>query len=225
MNETLKELELVSLCDGRQGVRKLVEVAVAKDGGPSGEAKDGAVLDFVASSGALDRYQEIIEPSGWRLDNYRRNPVFQNAHQYGDVIFTLGKAVVTEVRGGALYQRVAFAVEANPVARIAYNLYRGGFLNAVSVGFVPVRWENGSAESDFRRKYLEQELLEVSAVAVPANPEALALGVRSGAVTKGDVREALELLRTVLGVEAEKERQASGLMNLARELRGVLRRA
>src|SRR5205085_1677013 len=130
-----------------------------------------------------------ILASGWQIGNYQRNPVFQNAHQYGDIIFTLGKAIITEVRGSQLFQRIQFATEANPVAKIAYGLYRGGFLNAVSVGFVPVRWENGTEKTSYRRKYLQQELLEVSAVGIPANPNALALAYKSGAVTKTDLRE------------------------------------
>ena len=56
------------------------------------------VLDFIASTDALDRFQEIIDPEGWQLDRYRLNPVFQNSHRYGDVLFTLGKALITEVR-------------------------------------------------------------------------------------------------------------------------------
>lgn len=152
-------LATVKLCDGRDGVRTSLEVrASAADGG-------APVLDFVASSATLDRYHEIIEPAGWRLDAYRKNPVFQNAHNYGDVIFTLGKALVTEVRDGHLFQRIEFATEVNPMARIAYGLYKGGFLRAVSVGFVPLRWENGGAEAEFRRKYLEQELLEAGHLA------------------------------------------------------------
>src|SRR5207249_11767743 len=111
-------------------------------------------LDFISSDETLDRYGEIISASGWKLDSYRRNPVFQNAHKYGDIIFTLGKALITEVRvvGRAspsaplrhvLFQRVQFATNANPLARIAYKLYDGHFLSAVSVGFIPLRWENG----------------------------------------------------------------------------------
>jgi hypothetical protein len=158
----------------------------------------------------LDRYHEVIEPAGWRLESYRRNPVFQNAHNYGDILFTLGKALCTEVRmvngGPALFQRIQFATEVNPVARIAYGLYKGGFLNAVSVGFIPLRWEDGThgtngtdATARPRRRYLEQELLEVSAVAIPANPDALALGLKSGAVAKGDLQATLELLRGLAG--------------------------
>jgi HK97 family phage prohead protease len=193
------------------------------------EKPAAAVLDFMASSETLDRYHEIIEPGGWQLETYRRNPVFQNAHNYGDILFTLGKALVTEVRdlGDArrgLFQRVEFATDVNPVARIAYGLYRGGFLNAVSVGFIPLRWENGSAEAGYRRKYLEQELLEVSAVAIPANPDALALGVKSGAVEKADLKETLALLREVAGPTAWPGGDEE-VFSLARELRRILRRA
>jgi hypothetical protein len=60
-----------------------------------------AILDFISSDETLDRYDEIIVASGWRLENYRRNPVFQNSHQYGDILFTLGKALITEVRQDA----------------------------------------------------------------------------------------------------------------------------
>src|SRR5439155_23363029 len=58
------------------------------------------ILDFIASDETLDRCDEMILAGGWRLESYRRNPVFQNAHQYGDIIFTLGKAIITEIRYG-----------------------------------------------------------------------------------------------------------------------------
>ena len=45
-----------------------------------------------------------------------------------------------------------------PIAKIAYGLYKGQFLKAVSVGFVPIRWEDGTAKTDYRRKFVEQEL-------------------------------------------------------------------
>ena len=247
-SETESSSPLVALHDGRPGVRTLLQVqAAAPKAADAGEVKGAAVLDFVASTAALDRYHEIIEPSGWRLDSYRQNPVFQNAHNYGDILFTLGKALVTEVRtvgdSQALCQRVEFATEVNPIARIAYGLYKGGFLKAVSVGFIPIRWEipdgkngnngtNGSASP--RRRYLEQELLEVSAVAIPANPEALALGVKSGAVPKADLEAAMDLLRCLtvdygpwrpprLAVGHQGAVMNRELLQCARTLRDVLR--
>jgi len=40
-------------------------------------------------------------------------------------------------------------------------------------------------------------LLEVSAVSIPANPNALALGLKSGAVQKADLQDTLDLLRAI----------------------------
>ena len=191
---------LTPLYDGRPGLRSTLSVtAAAPPSDPSiQQSTNPAILDFVSSDASLDRYGEIISPAGWKLDTYLRNPVFQNSHQYGDVMFTLGKALITEVRDSKLVQRVQFAVDANPMARIAYNLYRGKFLNAVSVGFIPVRWENGTDQTTFRRKYVEQELLEVSAVGIPANPNALSLAYKSGAVAKSEIQNTIDLLRQTI---------------------------
>jgi hypothetical protein len=237
--------DLIALHDSRPGLRSLLRVEIREPSAVPSET-DGAgtapaaTLDFIASTATLDRYKEIIEPAGWRLDSYRSNPVFQNAHNYGDILFTLGKALSTEVRavagGQALCQSIQFATEVNPVARIAYGLYKGGFLNAVSVGFIPLRWEDGGNNSASgqsaaapRRRYLEQELLEVSAVAIPANPDALALGLKSGAVTKADLHETLELLRGLVGQQAERRAGDSEpylqLFDFARELRRVMQKA
>jgi HK97 family phage prohead protease len=231
--------DLIPLHDNRPGLRTLLQVEIREPVPPTaaGEGEAGvslgssAVLDFIASTATVDRYHEIIEPAGWRLESYRRNPVFQNAHNYGDIIFTLGRALLTEVRavdsGQALFQRIQFATEVNPVARIAYGLYKGGFLNAVSVGFIPVRWEDGNktngteGTSGTRRRYLEQELLEVSAVAIPANPDALALGLKSGAIGKSDVEATLDLLRGLVPAQASSNQW----MDLAREFGRVMRKA
>lgn len=232
--------DLIPLHDNRPGLRTLLQVEIreitpqSSDAGEVGvSTSSAAVLDFIASTATLDRYHEIIEPAGWRLESYRKNPVFQNAHNYGDILFTLGKALSTEVRsvgsGQALCQRIQFATEVNPVARIAYGLYKGGFLNAVSVGFIPLRWEDGNrtngndgTNSGPRRRYLEQELLEVSAVAIPANPDALALGLKSGAVSRSDVQEMFEVLRALVGTAPK---QQPGWVDLAREFRRVMQKA
>jgi hypothetical protein len=201
-----------------------------------GAANGAPVIDFVASDETIDRYSEIISADGWELANYRKNPVFQNAHNYGDIIYTLGKALVTEVQGGALFQRVEFATAVNPIARIAYGLYKGKFLNAVSVGFIPLEWENGpgpgapdsqpDGQPGYRRRYLKQELLEVSAVGIPANPNALALGLKSGTVKKSDIEQALEILETLsrprTAVDhAGPARQFLALVRAAGEVLGI----
>jgi HK97 family phage prohead protease len=205
----MKELEqefgerAVTLSTGERGLRvqKDMKITVPTDA-------EGAVIDMRASDDTLDRYQEVIQASGWKLDNYRRNPVIQNSHQYGDVMFTLGKALRTEVQGNELVQRWQFAVNENPIAKVTYDLYKGGYLNTSSVGFIPLKWENGTKETPYRRKFIEQELLEVSAVGIPANPNALALAVKSGAVEKSDLKELAELLQQVCKENAETQADA-----------------
>src|SRR6266446_1394520 len=96
---------LLSLCDGRPGLRGTMHIEVrepslASSGGEGlGEEALNSIrenscnscLDFTSSDETLDRYGEIIQATGWKLSSYQRNPVFQNAHQYGDVIFTLAE--------------------------------------------------------------------------------------------------------------------------------------
>src|SRR3954471_18401624 len=79
-----------------------------------GEQAPPNTLDFRSSDQTLDRYQEVIMMAGWKLDNYRSNPVFQNAHRYWSLADTIGKALITEIRSSStsnpyLFQRVQFA--------------------------------------------------------------------------------------------------------------------
>jgi HK97 family phage prohead protease len=184
-------------------IRSLFPVQATAAAEPSEAA---ATIDFICSTGTTDRTGEIIDQSGWLLDAYRRNPVFQNAHRYGDVMHTLGRALITDLReqGGkpVLFQRVQFAIDINPVAKIAFGLYKGGFLNAVSVGFRPIKWEYGTPEAGYTVKYTQAELLEVSAVAIPANPEALALGLKSGAFTQEDLATLAEFTASLVALRS-----------------------
>jgi HK97 family phage prohead protease len=223
--ETTFGARAVQLCDGRTGLRGGMSIkAKAEDSAP--------VIEFTASDDTLDRYDEVIEAQGWDLTNYQRNPVFQNSHKYGDIVFTLGKSLVTEVRGNALVQRIEFAVDINPVAKLAYDLYRGGFLNAVSVGFIPLEWKDGGGASGYARKFLKQELLELSAVSIPANPNALQNAVKSGAVDRSDLRDLAEFLKQFCSTKAEAESNASAsgsavndaqVLLLARDVKRLLR--
>ncbi len=201
-----------------------------------------AIIDFVSSDQTLDRFGEIVLASGWRLENYRKNPIVLNAHRQDDLLFTIGRALITEVRGNQLFQRIEFATEINPVARIAYELYRGGFLNAVSVGFLPLRWEDGEPGSGFYRKYLEQELVEVSVAPVPANPNALQHALRLQALQKEVLEESVAALEQLIARDKFCSQTAEpgadtrargpalddahwGLTQLLNQTRALLRRA
>jgi len=86
-----------------------------------------------------------------------------------------------------------------------------------------------------RRRYLEQELLEVSAVGIPANPNALALGLKAGVLEKSDLNALADLIRLTVsgkvkacdsGNKLTRGRSSrSQLLRLARDLRSILKHA
>jgi len=133
-------------------------------------------LTMVASTQDVDRHGDTIMQSGWDLKQYKKNPVILNSHNYYDATEVIAKATRTEVVGkgkrAKLEQDWKFAVEENPKAKIIFDLYAGGFLSASSVGFIVKKFkENQDGTRDWYT-IEEAELLEVSAVSVPANAAA-----------------------------------------------------
>ncbi|MBI4764664.1 MAG: HK97 family phage prohead protease [Deltaproteobacteria bacterium] len=144
------------------------------------------VLEFIASTAQVDRYGDIIEVEGWELDNWLKVPVILYGHDYGG--FPIGQgisAIKDPLRGLVIQAKFATAAE-NPDADIAYRLALGGYIRAVSVGFIDLEREplldNEGNRTGWRFK--RAELLEVSLVAVPANPGALIVPVQKGLLTQ-----------------------------------------
>jgi Caudovirus prohead serine protease len=150
-------------------------------------------IDFISSTEAIDRYGDSIKTSGWKLDNYRRNPVFLWSHKSSEP--PIGRTLDVHVEStpiAALVQRVQFADAATyPFADQIFRLYQGKFLNSVSVGFIPLEPPTPILDADGRStggyEFTSQELLELSAVPLPANPECVSRAIDSGIITKEDV--------------------------------------
>lgn len=150
-------------------------------------------ITFVSSDESVDRMGDILRVSGWKLQNYLRNPIVLWAHRSGDP--PIGKCVDLRIETNppALVQVVEFADAATyPFADTIRKLYQGKFLNAVSVGFLPL--EQPTLISDLESntigyEYTSQELLELSCVPLPANQNALARAVSDGVVTEADVKK------------------------------------
>ena len=159
------------------------------------------VLEFTGSDETQDRMDEVIRAEGWQLKNYKKNPVFQWVHDYH--LPPIGKSIKTWVdkETKELKFHIEFAdpdleYPANmPSPELVYRLYKAGILRAVSVGFIPLEKEMGEgADEEWgvpskkpRRIYLKQDLLELSAVPVPANPNALVNAEESELVTAKEV--------------------------------------
>lgn len=148
---------------------------------PAGDQPDteqqGAPIRFAASTTGLNRYGYSLRTEGWRLDNYRGNPVFLWMHDSSSLPIGRVDAAV-DVDGGQLLADVTFD-QADAFAVQVEGKYRRGFLSAVSVGFdfvqedgTPIEhwWELSAQEIRDEAFY---DLAELSAVPVPADPGAL----------------------------------------------------
>ena len=147
-------------------------------------------VQFTISKEVVDRDGDILRASGVDFTNYMKNPVFLSFHNSRE--FPLGKVTKFWVEGNSVKAIVYFppieelstnpeqASEKAKLVDFTYHCYKTGMLNAVSVGFIPKDWteirENGQWVGNDITKW---ELLEFSAVAVPANQDAIAEAVKS----------------------------------------------
>jgi hypothetical protein len=140
-------------------------------------------LNFIISTNKVDRSLDSISPDGWELEAYKRNPVVLWAHDA--TMVPPAKATEIAIVGGKLKAKAEFVPKENgAVGAFAdglLQLYKGGFLNATSVGFLPI--EMHYSDEPARKgglNFVKQELMEFSLVPVPANSEALLEGKAAG---------------------------------------------
>lgn len=140
---------------------------------------DDRTVKFVFSTGAEDRHRTILNQEGWELDNFNRNGIAGYMHDvYGDGLLSkpdpddvIGKARAY-VEGDKLMGEITFEPkDLNEKADKVYRKIQFGSLNAVSVGFREVG--EGKKDDDGAYRFAGQELMEISVVNIPSNPEAL----------------------------------------------------
>ncbi len=129
-----------------------------------GETEDGGIdIKGSASTNALDRAGDIIEPNAWMkggLENYKTNPILLFNHNYDKPI---GRATGLEVTDNGLEISAKISKAAGDVK----DLVKDGVLGAFSVGF-RVKDADYMSETD-GYKIKDAELFEVSVVSVPCN--------------------------------------------------------
>lgn len=143
---------------------------------------DSRTVTGLVSTSNIDRFEEIIEPSAFEpwLETFMSNPVFLAGHQH--VGFDAAEPTVIghwqELRrtDEGVVGTAKFAE--TPLAERYWTLYRDGHLKAFSVGGLVHEWEMREFELEpgvnkKLRVITNMELIEISAVAVPANRQAL----------------------------------------------------
>ncbi|GEM_PF-6910892 len=176
-------------------------VHVSKDSFKATRNDDGRpVYRIIASTADVDRDNEIILPTAFAnlADYLAKNPVILFGHDH----FSrppIGKAVAGEIGEKGLILDIQFAD--TPFAREIEELYKGGFMNAFSVGFIPIDWE---VDKDGNRIFTKVELLEVSAVPVPSNRAAVILRAAG-------LKETGPLHEYYLAIAQEKDSESASL--------------
>jgi HK97 family phage prohead protease len=170
---------------GAEGGKEFAKATVLAS--PDTEVKagegDSRTLTFTISSAAVDRVGDTIAVSGWKLESYRKNPVVLWGHDSAD--FPVARSPKIWIEGDKLKAEAEFVPKENPATGLhaegVLQLYKQGFLSAVSVGFNPLKYAfTDDPTRRFGIDFMEQELLEFSCVTVPANAEALIEGRAAG---------------------------------------------
>lgn len=133
---------------------------------------------FVISDESVDRQGEIIKQAGWDFTNFKKNPVILFGHDSYDL--PIGKAVDIYTEGDKTYAVIEFAAEIYDKAMTVFNMVKNGILNTVSVGFINLEYDNN--------ELTKNELLEVSIVPIPANPNAIVLAAQDGLISQKDAQ-------------------------------------
>ena len=163
---------------------------------PEPDMGDG-VYQFIASTDGIKRDGNIVMNSGWHFDNFAKNPAFIWCHDYRAL--PIGQHLKWEVSGTGdesvlrIWSQFC-SKELNPFAQRVRKMYDAGFLRAVSIGWAPIKWEwiNGDDDSDMGIRFIESDLLEVSAVPVPSDSEAIIEAVHRNIISSDDMERMVE---------------------------------
>ena len=136
------------------------------------------VIEGIANEIEADRGQETIDPSAWRLDNYKKNPVILYEHDYKELV-----GIATEVtpkEDGLHYVASVGRPQYAPLTKEQIkvrSLLCQGILKGNSVGFLPHVVEYDEDAEVLR--YTDVELLEITLCAVPMQQNSLVVGFKS----------------------------------------------
>lgn len=134
------------------------------------------IIRGVFSTEDKDRHGEIIDQAGWKLDSYMENPVVLFAHDQW--VPAVGQMIELAIDSSKkLIGAIKFAAEEHDLAKTLFNLYKGRYMRAFSVGFMNKKEEIEKDNDGEEHVVLKENILyEVSCVNVPANAMALATG-------------------------------------------------
>ena len=154
-------------------------IAHVKAGGVDEKKRE---VTAVLSTGSVDRYGEIVLPSAYEktISQFMLNPKFLAGHKYGSfdgAPTSIGHWTNLQVTKEGLIGTAKFLPAGDDLADKWWFRFLHGAQRTFSVGFITLASEQREAMVNgtkrIIRHFTEVELLEVSAVEIPANADAL----------------------------------------------------
>lgn len=167
-------------------------------------------VDFVFSDDSVDRYGEVVEQD-WDTANYEKNPVILWGHDPSKAENVIGSGSNLRINQAGK-SIVSAQFDDDPHSDLIFRKIVKGILRTVSAGFIPHKIEF-DPDGNEPPRLKENELLEISVVAIPANPNAVALDLREGSMKVKDAQFLMKSMREEADrIEAElaRKKDASG---------------
>ncbi len=158
---------------------------------PKSVDEENKTVRFRISDDSVDRYGERVEQTSWNFKNFLKNPILLWGHNPYDAENVLGTVSDLSVEDDGTYATAHFDEDINPKAALIFKQILKGTLRTVSVGFVP---HTIDTEDDIP-VLKDNELLELSVVAIPANPNAIALDYKAGNLSRKDATWLMKSMR------------------------------
>lgn len=145
---------------------------------------DDRILRFVISDETQDSDDDILLFEGWNLSRFVKNPIGLYMHQYDKPAMAkavniikdeMNRTIMIDFKFPSFDEMSSderFVSDWAKLTDTIFNLYKNGYMNAVSVGFDSNDFTK-NPNSQYGRIYKNKNLLEVSFVSVPANENAL----------------------------------------------------
>ena len=133
-------------------------------------------ITALASSPTIDRSGEVILPTAFDefLPIYMKNPIVIASHQHrldSGHSPVVGNVINAWINNEGLWVIIEFAQ--TDLGNEYWILYSAKTQRAFSVGFIPMEGENQQIDGKYVYTHTKVQLLEISCVPVPANPDAL----------------------------------------------------
>jgi len=134
-------------------------------------------VDFIMSSGSVDRMGEVILPSAWDLKSFKNNPIALYQHDPDEPIgrWENVKVVKNQLVGTLVMADEDTSDDINAIRALLSQ----GILKAVSVGFMARAYREDEKTDSL--VFTDVELLEASLVSIPANSDCLAIAKKFNA--------------------------------------------